>query len=578
MKVIKPVPVTDAVYSASNIPEPDLSMGEVLWNDRNLTPTFGSYSGRYITSTLANDGFIYCVGQYVNEVLKINPTTKSVTKFGSYSGDYFAAALGGDGNIYCIGSAGNVMKIDIPSQSVSIIGSYPSTSLLNNTATLANDGNIYCVGQGIGDDPSPVIKINVASQTVSSFGSYTRPAISSSYQSATLANDGNIYCIGDSGDVMKISVLTQSLSKISSFEGNYLTSELGSDGNIYFIGNTGSVLMINILTQSVNEAATHSPGTYKSSQLGVDGKIYCTGFESKTISIDTVSGTTQELNSDDSGVYLASSIISDGTILFVGDSNALEIKPPYQPDEKAILTSNHKEYQVLLPNRTNPEDGIKKVPPEWVEVKTTNKFALVDTKVFSPSISSTPITISLTPGEMVDSVAAFELVNVTTVDISAVSAASGSVYNNTITIDGYPEFVDMDIPPFDDLTITVTFNGSDIEVGEVVTGLAYDIGKLLVGVQDATKDYSRQEFDEFGNLEFVKRPIVNQTTYPIAVAKDQAFNVKRLLNSLRGTAAVWVGDTGGGFLLTTYGYVERAPMVYDNQSVVKYQIKVRGSI
>ena len=111
-----------------------------------------------------------------------------------------------------------------------------------------------------------------------------------------------------------------------------------------------------------------------------------------------------------------------------------------------------------------------------------------------------------------------------------------------------------------------------------MVGLSRTIGTLLTGVQDGTKNYTTQEFDTFGKAKVVKRPIVNQTTFPIAVAKDQAFNVKRLLNSLRGTAAIWVGDTGGGFLLTTYGYVERAPMVYDNQSVVKYQIKVRGSI
>lgn len=506
MKVIKPVPVTEAVYSASNIPEPDSSQSEVEW----IPDIFSGFDLSYLLSTgeqifdLSSDGgFLYALksGQLgAADIIKLN---EDGTDTGiSFSAPAAVAMSAYDGSIYT--ANGNLGEIKHYDTSGSLVATHDVSAESNDSQGVCTDGtNFYVLDFTL----KTVFKYN------SSF-TYTGESFNLSSPCYGLEfKDGYIYTTNISD--VKIKKLTTS-------------GTLASEHSI---------------------AKTFNP-------LEVGGGAWTGDFF-------VIPSVPANRDSQECIVYK----YKDGTY------DAL-----YLPKERVIKTTSHKVYECAIATDLDPETAINNVPPEWVEVKTTNKFALVDTKVFSPSISATPITISLTPGEIVDSVAAFELVNVTTVDISAISAASGSVYNNTITLNGYPEFVDMDIPPFSDLTITITFNGTDIEVGEVVTGLAYDIGKLLVGVQDATKDYSRQEFDEFGNLEFVKRPIVNQTTYPIAVAKDQAFNVKRLLNSLRGTAAVWVGDTGGGFLLTTYGYVERAPMVYDNQSVVKYQIKVRGSI
>ncbi len=503
MKVIKPVKVTEAVYSASNMPEPDSSQSEVEWTDNlngskypiqsNSTSIASSSSADYVTRFSTSTE----INEYVNGVLNYSKTLTLVNSIVSDSHYH-------DGNVYMADLTDiRYYNVSTKVEGTAIVsGGVESGTVFTSITSVGSTFYIY-------DRVNKKVKVYELSGNVLTHQEDIEVDIDGKYPKLTQISGGG-FLVLNKGVASTYSDRFTLISEQSLPRLTYIAEAYGG------IANNGTEFRAISTINNENNIERY------------DYELVYQGF--------------------------------------------------YLPKERVIKTSTHKVYECAIATDLDPETAINNVPPEWVEVKTTNKFALVDTKVFSPSISATPITISLTPGEIVDSLAAFELVNVTTVDISAVSAASGSVYSNTVTLNGYPEFVDMDIPPFSDLTITITFNGSDIEVGEVVTGLAYDIGKLLVGVQDATKDYSRQEFDEFGNLEFVKRPIVNQTTYPIAVAKDQAFNVKRLLNSLRGTAAVWVGDTGGGFLLTTYGYVERAPMVYDNQSVVKYQIKVRGSI
>ena len=62
MKVVKPINITDSIFTVSSVAEPDPLRGEVEWVDKFETPEFGSYVGMYNTASLANDGNIYCVG------------------------------------------------------------------------------------------------------------------------------------------------------------------------------------------------------------------------------------------------------------------------------------------------------------------------------------------------------------------------------------------------------------------------------------------------------------------------------------------------------------------------------------
>ena len=117
-----------------------------------------------------------------------------------------------------------------------------------------------------------------------------------------------------------------------------------------------------------------------------------------------------------------------------------------------------------------------------------------------------------------------------------------------------------------------------MKIGEVVVGESKRLGTLLAGAVSDRTDYSRYTYDEFGNLEYVPRPIVKYNTYPIRIDKVDAPEIELYLDSLKGKLAVWIGDIGDGEYLTARGNLERSPMTYSNPTMIEYLIKVRGSI
>lgn len=250
----------------------------------------------------------------------------------------------------------------------------------------------------------------------------------------------------------------------------------------------------------------------------------------------------------------------------------------YKPSDRAVKSSAHKLYQCAIATSQDPEEGVATVPPTWVEVSPTNRWAMFDYKRSTQSESSSPLTISLDPDGIIDSVSVFDIEEVSTIKVVATSASSGEVYNQTHTVTGLVELVILDIPPFSDLVIDLTFTGGAMLVGEVVVGESKELGVLVSGVVSDRIDYSRTTYDDFGNVTDVPRPIVKYITYPIRMLKSDAPGIERYLDALRGSQAVWVGDIGGGDLIITFGRIERSPMTYDNPSIVEYQIKVRGSI
>jgi len=155
------------------------------------------------------------------------------------------------------------------------------------------------------------------------------------------------------------------------------------------------------------------------------------------------------------------------------------------------------------------------------------------------------------------------------------------MFNQTYQTGDTDELSVNGIPPMTDYTINMTFNksaGADLEVGSIVPGKLYELGTLQTGASSDVIDYSKSEYDEFGELVYVQRPIVKYSTYPIVIERQYSIQVSRLLNTLRGIPCVWIGNLGSGQELVTYGAYERSPMTYNNPSIVELQLKVRGVI
>lgn len=259
-------------------------------------------------------------------------------------------------------------------------------------------------------------------------------------------------------------------------------------------------------------------------------------------------------------------------------TSGFKLLSAYGVGEQVIKSSNHKKYQCLIETTTDPEQGVDLVPPTWFEVGATNKFAMFDGINTYQSLYGTDVEIVVRPIGVISSIAIFNIENVNSVMIKMEVPDAGMVFEQTYGSSGKEDLIAPGLPPFENPIVTINFYGTDIKVGEVVMGTEKELGVLLSGAISDRIDYSRYTYDEFGNLNYVPRPIVKYTTYPIRIAKKEAPSIERYLDDLKGAQAVWIGDIGGGDYLVTRGTIERSPMTYDSPVAMEYQIKVRGSI
>lgn len=76
-------------------------------------------------------------------------------------------------------------------------------------------------------------------------------------------------------------------------------------------------------------------------------------------------------------------------------------------------------------------------------------------------------------------------------------------------------------------------------VGQICLGFGLDLGETLVGVRSEMVDYSRKEFNEFGEVSIVKRGYAFKTDYPLAVPLYRTNAVKRIVAAYRGDFCVF---------------------------------------
>lgn len=580
VKLAKPFEVGDNFISS--IPEPDPSTLEIEFEP----PTQilgGSYTGAYSSSADGGDGFVYCFGN-TGKVLKINTSNNTFTEFGSYIGTYRASVLVGD-KIYSVGSSGEVLVLDILTQSLSTFGSFTSSYY---SAVLANDGFIYCVGTVPLGGSSTVLRINPANNSISMIGSYN-----SNYYTSSLANDGNIYCVGAAENVLLINPISLSVSTFGSVVaggGAFFASSLSSDGNIYCAGwLTGAALEINPLTSEASSFGSLS-GQFYAAATSKSGSVCFVGKD-ETIEVQPYTRLIEKISEREGDFFAAalaanSSIYCSGGLTGAAGGKVMRVRQPYFQGESAIKQLNHMRYSATTTTRDDPELGASKIPPTWVAVGPTNKYAMFDASTSQKSFfGSGAKQVVLNDVPLSNALGLFAISGIDSVTLTVKDQGGATLHTETkSTLDQSGAFNDLSVsdllfeyPPFSDTDITVSFTGSDMYVGAVAVGLAEEIGTAVAGTALGDTDYSTLEYDEFGNTKYIERPIVPYHTFQVDVDKAFAMAVARKIQSVRGVNAVWIADIGEAESLVALGRCERSPITYDNPSLVSYSIKVRGT-
>lgn len=226
----------------------------------------------------------------------------------------------------------------------------------------------------------------------------------------------------------------------------------------------------------------------------------------------------------------------------------------YTLGQVVIRTTTHKKYENIL---AGVDAGVpESTPTRWVEIGSTNRYAMFDTLRNTQSIKASPITVALTHNARIDSLGLLS-VDADSVHIVVTNGAE-TVYDETKSLsthdvfDWYsyyfapftkiPNLVFFDIPPYSTSVITLTFTSvSDIKIGAIVLGNQTDLGKALHGVSSEELNFSRIEREVTGESILLPRRSVpkiqiNSIANPILLNTIRA--TRRNLNAL---PAVWSG-------------------------------------
>lgn len=263
----------------------------------------------------------------------------------------------------------------------------------------------------------------------------------------------------------------------------------------------------------------------------------------------------------------------------------------YSIGDKVKVESIHKEYECLIANTDkNPTtDPIDETTgnPYWLDLGSTNDWALFDGRSRKPSINQNSIVVSVKPNKLINSVAILNI-EANSLNITAVSDSAGVVFNEDIdlrrlvnnfydwffsSIERIDNAVRLTLPAYTDMTITITLTGNEVKVGEFIIGKQLRIGCTQYGLGISINDYSTKETDIFGNSFVVERAFADRIEYDVLLENNMVNTVKRFLSQYRATPLVYIGDERLEETIT-YGFFKRFSLVIQDFSTSQLVLEV----
>lgn len=193
----------------------------------------------------------------------------------------------------------------------------------------------------------------------------------------------------------------------------------------------------------------------------------------------------------------------------------------------------------------------------WGDIGPTNKWAMFDALRNTQTTMASPLTVVITPGVRVDSLALLGLdadsvtVTVTSSAVEVYSATQSLVTRDTLgwydyftgTFKYQPSWVAFDLPPYINaiITVTLTRSGGNVSCGALVLGIYQNIGTVLERADDDIQNYSTVTRDAFGFATMVQRRNIPKTNQTLLADKTALNAIRNLRDALNATPAVWSG-------------------------------------
>ena len=276
-------------------------------------------------------------------------------------------------------------------------------------------------------------------------------------------------------------------------------------------------------------------------------------------------------------------------------SNAVESYPTwavgttYAKDDIVVYETGL--YQSLTNSNVGNTPSIDTV--NWVYYGASNTCAMFDGQVSTQTVSTTPLTVTVAPGNYYNSVA---LLNLNAISATVtVTAGAETLFDETyaldetIIVDWYQYFFEPyalktsliidNIPPSLSAVLTVSLSnttGLAVKIGEMKFGSIYTLGDSEYGASLGIIDYSVKETDSFGVTTFVERSFSKKLSTSVFCLNENLTYITSVLQSLRATPTVWVYSDQQQFSPTiVYGYARdwSIDIAYQNHSLLSIEIE-----
>jgi hypothetical protein len=197
------------------------------------------------------------------------------------------------------------------------------------------------------------------------------------------------------------------------------------------------------------------------------------------------------------------------------------------------------------PPETSPID-------KWIYIQPTNDFAMFDRSKGVSSVHPSTIailTVVLPEGAnsaaiMSTTADAFH-VAITSQSMKPITSSALPVWGSTSILRGncvYTQAVQGSVVSF-----FITNSTNSIEVGELLVGNTFTMGKTQYGFKVSVVDYSKKETDSFGNTNFIKGKFSIRASASVMVDNTAYNGTIETARELIGSPAVWIASEDPSF-------------------------------
>lgn len=230
----------------------------------------------------------------------------------------------------------------------------------------------------------------------------------------------------------------------------------------------------------------------------------------------------------------------------------------YALGDRVIVPATHDVWESLAASNTGHTPATN--PTWWVRVGPTNRMSMFDTSVSSQTTRSGGIDVTVTPGEVVDTVALLNI-SAASARVRMTDPVDGLVYDTTTDLtapisDGnwYAWFFEpverrdyllASLPAYGSAEIRIELIDTGVAAcGVAALGMARNVGLgAALGARVSIDDYSRKEKDQWGQYQLDQRGYSRRASLSTLVPAEQVDAACRLMTQRRAKPTMCIASS-----------------------------------